>query len=123
LTKIASLKKEYTMKTILRILTILLIGALVSGGIYLIVQNTTLASATSSAPSFDQMPDTSTGDLSELPARPDGDSDHNAASLSRGLSEVGVALAKLTGITLLVLLIQKGFEQLKKWRVAKPALR
>jgi len=109
------------MKTILRILTILLIGAFVSGGIYLTVQNTTLASDTSSAPSFDQIPAPPSGDLSELPTRPEG-GDHNAASLSHGLSEVGVSLAKLTGITLIVLLIQKVFEQVKKRRAIKPAL-
>ena len=80
------------MKTILRILTILLIGTLVAGGIYLVAQNTTLASATSETPSFDQMPDMSTADLSELPARPEG-GNHDAASLSRGLSEVGVSTA------------------------------
>jgi len=111
------------MKTILRILTILLIGVFVSGGIYLIVQNTALASDTGSAPSFDQIPDISGGDLSQLPARPDGDSDHDSASLSRGFSEVSVSLAKLTGITLLVLFIQKVFEQLRKRRLFKPALR
>ena len=109
------------MKTILRIFIILLIGALVSGGVYLTVQNTTLASDTGSAPSFDQMPAPSTGDLSELPARPEG-GDHDAASLSRGLSEIVVSLAKLTGITLLVLLVQKVFEQVKKRWVVKPAL-
>jgi hypothetical protein len=109
------------MKTIIRILIILLIGALVSGGIYLTVQNTTLAPDASSAPSFDQMPTPPTGDLSALPTRPEG-GDHNTASLSRGLSEVGVSLAKLTGITLLVLLVQKVFEQVKKRRVLKPAL-
>jgi len=110
------------MKTILRILTILMIGALVAGGVYLIGQNTATVSDTGGAPSIEQMPDMSTVDLSALPARPEG-GDHDAASLSRGLSEVGTSLAKLTGITLLVLLIQKGFEQLKKWRAPKPVLR
>jgi len=110
------------MKTILRILTILLVATLVSGGIYLIGQNTATVSEMGDTPSFDQMPDLSTADVSEPPARPAG-GDHDAASLSRGLSEVGVSLAKLTGITLLVLLFQKGFGQLKKWRVPKPVLR
>jgi hypothetical protein len=109
------------MKTILRIVIILLIGALVSGGIYLIVQNTTLASDASSTPSIDQMPAPPTGDLPELPTRPEG-GDNDAASRSRSLSEVGVSLAKLTGITLLVLLVQKVFEQVKKQRVVKPTL-
>jgi len=111
------------MKTILRIFVILLVGALVAGGIYLIGQNSTLLSTTGSAPGFDTMPEIPTGDLSELPARPEGGDDHQAASLSRGLSEIGVSLAKLTGITLLVLLFQKGFEQIKKWRHPKPVLR
>lgn len=111
------------MKNILRILTILLVATLVSGGIYLIGQNTATVSEMGDAPSFDQMSDTSTTDSSELPIRPEGGGDHDAASLSRGLSEVGVSLAKLTGITLLVLLFQKGFGQLKKWRVPKPVLR
>lgn len=110
------------MKTILRILTILMIGALVAGGVYLIGQNTVTISDTGGAPSIEQMPDMSTADLSELPARPE-DGDHDAASLSRSLSEVGTSLAKLTGITLLVLLVQKGLEQLKKWRGPKPVLR
>ena len=110
------------MKTILRILIIILIGAFVSGGIYLILQNTTLVSATNSAPSFDNMPDMPSEDLSVLPARPEGGDDHHAASLSRGLSQISVSLAKLTGITLLVLLIQKAYEQLKRRRVPKPAM-
>jgi len=109
------------MKTIFRILIILMVGALVSGALYLTVENTSVAPSVDSAPSFDQMPAPSTGDLSELPTRPEGD-DHDAASLSRGLSKVGVSLAKLTGITLLVLLIQKVFEQVKKRRIVKLAM-
>lgn len=110
------------MKAILRILIILIIGALVSGALYLSIENTTIASSTDGAPSLEQMPAPPTGDLTQLPTRPEGDLDHNTASLSRGLSEVGVSLAKLTGITLLVLLVQKVFEQVKKRRVIKPAL-
>ena len=111
------------MKTILRIFVIVLVGALVAGGIDLIGQNTTLLSGTVSAPSFDTMPEIPAGDLSEFPARPEGDLDHNAASITRGLSEVGFSLAKLAGITLLVLIVQKGFEQIKKWRAPRPVLR
>ena len=110
------------MKTILHILTILLIGALVAAGIYLIVHNTTLASDIDSAPSFNQLPATTTGDLSQPPARPEDDFDHNSASLSRGLSEVLVSLAKLSGITVIVLLIQSLVGLLKKRRVFKPSL-
>lgn len=109
------------MKTILRILTIILIGALISAGVYLIVQNTFLASETGGAPSFEQMPASASGDASQLPTRPAGDSDHDSASFSRGLSEVGLSLAKISGITLLVLLIQKVFKPLKKRRRIAPA--
>lgn len=110
------------MKTVLHILIILIVGALVSGALYLTIQNTTIASSVDGAPSFDQMSAPLTGDLTQLPTRPEGGLDHNAASLSRGFSEVGVSLAKLTGVTLLVLLIQKVFEQVRKRRVVKPAL-
>jgi len=41
--------------------------------------------------------------------RPEG-GDHHEASFTRGLSEVLVTLAKLTGITVLILSLQKGFE-------------
>jgi hypothetical protein len=108
------------MKTILRILTILLIGTLVAAGIYLIVQNTTLASDMSSAPSFDQLPATTTGDASQLPTRPEGDFDHDSASLSRGLSEVSVSLAKLAGITVIVLLVQFLLARLMRRRAVRP---
>lgn len=110
------------MKTILRILTILLIGALVAAGIYLIVQNTTLVSDMSSAPSLDQLPTTTTGNFSQPSTRPEGDFDHDSASLSRGLSEVSVSLSKLAGITTIILLVQNLVGLLKKRRVFKPTL-
>jgi hypothetical protein len=108
------------MKIILRILTILLIGALVSGGIYFIVQNATTGSDMGSAPSFDQLPATATENLPQPPARPDGDLDHNSASLTRGLSEVLISLSKLTGITVIVLLVQSVLARLSRWRKIKP---
>jgi hypothetical protein len=108
------------MKTILRILTILLIGVLVAGGVYLIVQNTSIGSDAGSAPSFDQMPATATGNLSQPPAHSQGNFGHDEASLTRGLSEVLVSLAKLSGITIIVLLIQSVLARLLRRRVAKP---
>ena len=108
------------MKTILRILTILLIGALVAAGIYLIVQHTTLASDISSAPSIDQSPATTTGDFSQPPTHPEGDFDHDSASLTRGLSEVSFSLAKLAGITVIVLLVQSVLTRLPRRRKIKP---
>jgi len=61
-----------------------------------------------------------TSDTGELPAIPEGGDDHHAASLSRGLSEIGISLAKITGITLLVLLIQKVIGYLPPRRKVKP---
>lgn len=108
------------MKIILRILTILLIGALVSGGIYLIVQNTTTSSDMGNAPSMDQLPATATGNLSQPSTRPESDFDHDSASLTRGLSEMGVSLAKLAGIVLTVLLIQSVLTRLPRGRKVTP---
>ena len=115
------------MKTILHILVILLAGMLVSGALYLTIENTSLLSGAGGFPKsvteLSERPEMPASDMGKFPERPEGDFNHDAASLSRGFSEVGVSLAKLTGITLLVLLIRKGFEQLKKWRIPKPALR
>jgi len=52
-----------------------------------------------------------TGDLGE---HPNGNYDQQAASLSRGLAEIGILLAKITSITLVVLLIQGIITWLKK---------
>lgn len=104
------------MKTILRILVILLIAVTVSGGIYALVENTSLissAEAERGAPS--QMTGT---DGQSMPTRPEGGEDHDAASFSRGLGEVGMLLAKITGITVVILLIQKGMSRLKNKPVA-----
>lgn len=104
------------MKTILRILVILLIAVTVSGGIYALVENTSLissAEAERGAPS--QMTGT---DGQSMPTRPKGGEDHGAVSFSRGLGEVGMLLAKITGITVIILLIQKGMSRLKNKPVA-----
>ena len=100
------------MKTILQILAILLIAVAVSGGIYALVENTSLISSTEverGAPS--QMTGTESG---TMPTRPERGDDHDAASLSRGLGEVGMLLAKITGITIVILLIQKGMSLFQK---------
>lgn len=111
------------MKTILRILVILLVGALVSGALYLTFENTSLISDTDAFPEgateLGERPEMPTSEMGELP-RPEGSDDHHAASLSRGLSEIGVSLAKITGIILLVLLIQKAIGYLPSRRKVKP---
>jgi hypothetical protein len=112
------------VKTILRILTILLVGIIVAGALYLTVENTSLLADAGGFPegapesgARPEMPDD--GEMGE---RPEGDHDHHAASLSRGLAEIGVALAKLTGITLVVLLVQSVFTWLKR-RLPGPSAR
>ena len=81
------------MKTILRILLIVLVGVSVSGALYLTIENTSLLSSDAGVPSLDAPPSMPTDGTTELPTRPEGGDDHNAASLSRGLSEVGVSTA------------------------------
>ena len=100
------------MKTILQILVILLIAVSVSGGIYALVENTSLlSSAEAERGAPPQMTD---GDAQSMPTRPEGGEDHHAASLSGGLGEVGVLLAKIMGITIVILLVQKAHELLRK---------
>ena len=111
------------MKTILRIFVIFLVGVLVSGALYLTIENTSLFSSgggfSEGAPEFGERPEMPAGDMSEPP---EGDHDHHAASLSRGLSEIGVSLAKITGITLFVLFVQSLFVNLKKRWTTKATL-
>ncbi len=99
------------MKTILQILVILLVAAAVSGGVYALVENTSLMSSVGAergAP-----PQMTGADSQSMPARPEGGEDH-AASLSRGIGEVGFLLAKITGITVVILLVQKALGLLQK---------
>lgn len=100
------------MKTILRILVILLIAVAVSGGIYSLVENTSLMSSVDAE--HGQPPQMTGTDGQSMPTRPEGGEDHDAASLSRGFGEVGTLLAKITGITIVILLIQKAIELLQK---------
>jgi len=110
-------EKEYPMKTILRIIVILLVAAIVSGGFYLVANNTSIASGSDMELS---QPPTMTGTDGQAFQPPEGGSDHDSASLSRGLAEVGGTLAKLAGITILILLIEKAFSLVSK-RKLQPA--
>ena len=94
------------MKTIFRILAILVLAALVAGGLYLAFNTTSLASDTEQRgepPTF-----TSTdGQTFQPRERPDGD--ENEASLGRGFAGVISTFAKLTIIVIVVVLTQKAF--------------
>ncbi|HMZ08631.1 MAG TPA: hypothetical protein PK078_13525 [Anaerolineales bacterium] len=110
------------MKTILPILVILLITAVVSGGIYALVENTSLLSSSEAEHGVPPQMTSADGTSFQPMERPDGGDDHDAASLSRGLGEVGVLLAKITGITLIILTIQKALGAFQKHKPAAAQL-
>ena len=99
------------MKTILRIIVILLVASVVARAFSLAVNNsTTTPSSNAGGQTFQPM------------ERPEG-SDHEGGSIAGGLGGVLVTLVKLTGITVLVLALQKGFDlinSMKKWKPAQP---
>lgn len=112
------------MKTILKIFAILAVIALVAGGIYLLVENTSivnnlLPSSGGARPEFDigKMPTRS--EASEMQGRPEGGHDHHEASLTGGLTQVGKTLIKVSLITAFVLGIQFFFKQAKRLRTPK----
>lgn len=120
------------MKTIIRTLVILLVAVLVAGALYLVVENTSLLSSGGGFPEgaseFGERPEMPSGELGERPEMPTGEGerfegghdDHNAASLSRGLSEVFASLVKIAGITVVVLAVQFVVKQMQKRFFVKP---
>jgi hypothetical protein len=103
------------MKIILRIITILLVAAVVAGTLTLIVNNT--ASATSGPGGEGGQPPSMNSTNGQMPARPEGGPNgdrEGGASIGQGLLQVLVTLAKVAGITVVVLLIEKGVSLLKK---------
>jgi len=98
------------MKTILRIVIILLLATLVAGTFNLAVNNTTSTAGSNSAGG--QTPAQGT-DSGQRPSRPDGGGEgregrEGGASLGAGLLGLLVSLAKLAGIGAIVLFLQKG---------------
>jgi hypothetical protein len=99
------------MKTILKIIIILLVAAVVAGAFSLAVNknSTTVLSDGGQPPA-------TTGSTSQVMTRPEG-GDHDGGSATGGLAGVLSTLLKLTGITILVLVLQKGFRQLGSLRL------
>lgn len=97
------------MKTIFRILAILAVASLVAGGIYLAGNNTSLALESDGHGGPPSMIGAD-GQSFQPRERPDGG--EHEASLGRGLAGVGGTLAKITIITIVVLLVQKAFNLL-----------
>mgnify|MGYP001118398542 CR=1 FL=1 len=97
------------MKTLLRIIVILLLAAIVAGGWYLVANNTSLASGMDREGDRPSMTDASGQNFQPMERDEGGE---HGASLSRGLAGVAGTLVKLTAITIIILLLQKGFSLL-----------
>jgi hypothetical protein len=93
------------MKTILRIIVILLAMAVVAGAFSLAVNNTTTASGPTEGGQLPAINGNNQPDAQRM-ASPEGGG-RDSVSLARGLSGVFVTFGKLTGITIMVLLVQK----------------
>jgi hypothetical protein len=97
------------MKTILRIVVILLVAGIVSSGIYALAGGTSLTSSNEAG--FGQPPAMTGADGQSVPQMREHDGGEGGASIAGGLGGVLVTLAKLTGITLVVLFAQKVFNK------------
>ncbi len=97
------------MKTILRILVILIVASIVAGAFSLAVNNTSIASGLSQGGGPGLAATSGNNQTATRPmAGPKAEGgDHEGASVTGGLAGVLGTLAKLTGITILVLAVQK----------------
>ncbi len=98
------------MKTILKIIVILLIASVVAGAFSFAVNHTSITSGPGEGGQPPAMPN-SNGQSFQPMGRPDG-GDRQGGSIAGGLGGVLATLAKLTGITFLVVLVQKAFRLL-----------
>jgi hypothetical protein len=94
------------MKTILNIIIILLVAAVIARGFSLYVNNTStsISGGESGRPAMNAD--------GTMPDRPEGGD--AGSSIGQGLLQVLIVLAKLAGITVIVLLIEKGVTLLGK---------
>ena len=102
------------MKTILRIIMILLVASVV-GAVSLAVNNNSNTTSFNSG-----QPPAITGSNGQTTFRPEG-GDRDEGSIAGGLGGVLGTILKITGITLLVLALQKGFSLLsnRNWKLAQ----
>jgi len=107
--------KGIIMKTILRIIMILLVAAIVAGAFSLAVNNGSTTAASNDA---GQSPTTTStnGQTFQPITRPEG-GDRDGGSIAGGLGGVLGTLAKITGITILVLAIQKAIRLIENRRL------
>ena len=104
------------MKTILRIIMILLVASAVAGAFSLAVNNSSISDESGQPPAMTS-PD---GQSIQPMQRPEG-GDHEGGSIIQGLSGVLASLMKLAGIALLILVLQKAFNMSGKfkWKFAQ----
>ncbi len=106
------------MKAILHLVVILLVAVIVAGGVYALVENTTLVSSTESEHGMPPAMTNADGSTIQMMERPVVGGGEHGASFTRGLSEVLITLAKLSGITVVVLLIQSLVAKIQKLKIA-----
>lgn len=105
------------MKTILRIVIILALAAAVAFGYSLVVNNTMTSAGSDDGRSQPALTDGTRLERPEgMPVRDEG-----GASMGRSILEVGVTLAKLTGVALVVLFLEQGVNLLTKRRAVSAA--
>ena len=97
------------MKTVLRIIMILLVGALVAGAFFLIVN---YGSITSGSTNRQLSALTNNGQFTNQQMDRFERGDRSGGSITRGIAGVFGTLLELAGITILVLLIPRRFSQL-----------
>lgn len=103
------------MKTILRILTILVVAAVVAGAFFLTANNSSISSVGNEGRQLPTMTNANGQSFQPL-ERPEGR--REGGSLTGGLVGVLGTVAELGGITILVLLIQKAFNRLGNARLS-----
>ncbi len=96
------------MKIILRIIMILLVASVVAAVFSLAVNNSSLASSGAGERGQPPAMPNANGQSFQPLGRPEG-GDRDGGSMGGGLAGVLATLAKLTGITIIVVLIQKAF--------------
>jgi hypothetical protein len=112
--KAYTFEKDINMKTILRIIVILFVASIVAGAFSLAVNNTSIASSGEGGQA-PVMTDTN-GQALQPMERPEG-GDHDSGSITRGFSEVFGTVMKLSAITILILLAEKGMKLFNRNRV------
>jgi hypothetical protein len=104
------------MKNILYIIVILLVAVAISAGTYALVEN-----SSSNATMEGGTPPNMTSADGEMPARPEGghQGGEHGASFGGGMAGVLTILAKIAGITAIVILFEKAFAYFQKPQVSQ----